>query len=150
MVREAKAWFSPIRSPEGPPPSPPTKQEGNRAVCIYILALKQKESYTSALKDMIYCSFHSLEPLTMVLDLKGCHRLLGRRQAEEPPGGAMLPEGLSWTLRTSGPRRAPCSPAHCLPPWCCLLASQSPMCPPGGALGERMSPGVAVDVFGAR
>lgn len=60
----------------------------------------------------------------------------------------MLPEGLSWTLKTPGSQRAPCSPAHCSLPWCCL--TEPSMCAPGGALGEDMSPGVAVAVFGAR
>lgn len=67
------------------------------------------------------------------------------RRPEKLHGGALLPEGLSWTPG------APCSPAHCFFPWCCLPASQGPArVPRGGALVGRMSLGMAVAVSGTR
>lgn len=86
----------------------------------------------------------------MVLAFKGFHSLLGRRQAEKPLVELCCPKACLGLLGPQGPGGLPAAQPTAYSPGAAPGITGPSMCPPGGALGEGMSPGVAVAIFGAR
>lgn len=98
---------APILGPEASSSSA-LYQIGGQQSSIHIrLFSNRKNLNTSALKDMTYYSFHSLETLNVILGLKGLQTLLGSLWAKKLHGGTMPPTGLSWTTRPQAPQGLP-------------------------------------------